>query len=96
MGMSSHVIGLREEDDTYRKNMKLLDALKEAGIECIPKELQDWFGCNYVNDVNTDEILEVDIDDAISDVEEKYQDGFYVDLSVLPPGVSKLKFYNSY
>lgn len=95
MGMSTHVIGfISPEDEAYKKHMKVLVACKEAGIEKLPKESATYFGFE-TPDINLlEEFLEIKV--PVHKYSEDMQEGYEVIVSEIPPGVHKIRFYNSW
>jgi hypothetical protein len=95
MSMSTHVIGfISSDDETYRKQAKVLQACIEAGISELPKETAEYFDCKYPEKYLFEEKLEVKIP-----LHEYYADctsGFEVYISEIPKGVDKIRFVNSY
>lgn len=95
MGMSTHVIGLRSDNDpTYKKHAKVLEACNEAGIEKLPKETALYFKSDYPDlDLLTEAlIVKIPTKDYSADM----QEGYEIDVKSIPAGVEKIRFYNSY
>lgn len=94
MGMSTKIKAfMPDTDSTYQKMKKVYDACNEADIP-LPKEVQEYLG----DADSMEERLEVKLklgkhyDEWSADM----QEGFEVDLTKLPEGVTKLRFYNSW
>jgi hypothetical protein len=87
--MSTHVVGFVPPDEQWKQLKAVHDACTAAGIE-VPSEVEMVIGSNP-----TEHGREVDI----VDVEEWYstgREGYDVDVSKLPPGVTVIRFYNSW
>lgn len=90
MGMSTSVVLLRSKDDpTYQKNLKVLMACKEAGIDP-PKEVDDYFG----GDGDPEYPLETAFEPR--EWHNESASGFEIDLNELPPEVKTIRFFNSW
>lgn len=99
MAMSTKIKGFISDTNVeYQKHKKVFLACKEAGVD-LPKQTAEYFGSD-----NTDEedLLEGKLEMKLQlgvHYEEYSADmveGFEVDLTKLPQGVTKLRFYNSY
>ena len=85
MSVSYFVRGMMEPTEDYKKKYAAFKACKEADIE-IPQQLWDYFG----DDVPSEEGVSVKIP-----YEEKVGNGdmtYEVDISKLPPQVTKVQF----
>ena len=98
MGMSTYIRGfIPNTDAEYKKHAKVLVACAEAEVE-LPKQTADYFGSKEAYEELLEEKLEVKLKNGThykawsSDM----QEGYEVDLTKLPKGVTKLRFYNSY
>lgn len=93
--MSTSVIAfVSEENETFKKQVKVLKACIEAGIEELPKETAKYFGESYVCESLIEAKLEIEIPtiDYSGDAEE----GFEIVVSEIPEGTHKIRFVNSY
>lgn len=96
MGMSTYVIGLRtKEDPVYRAHLAVLEACLNARIERLPKETADYFGSDYPEDVNPEDVLQVEMPKT------EYSDGdmtegYEINVADIPQGVETIRFVNSY
>ncbi len=97
MGMSSSVMGLRDLDGQFEKMLKVKLACDEAGIEH-PEEVYEYFqGQSELPEAGLRELLaEIDISDAVEELNEESVDGFTVHLAKLPAEVIAIQFRNSY
>ena len=96
MGMSSHVIGVRDLDGAFAKMMAAKVACEAAGIP-YPKELEEYFKYpGEDEDYLRREMESIDITVAVTEYDRDATDGFEVDLSKLPEGVKSIRFENSY
>jgi hypothetical protein len=86
---------LRSKDDpTYQKYLKVLLACQEAGIDDIPKEVNDYFG-GYGIDSDPEFPLEIKFEPKEWRKEDGLE-GFEIRLNDLPQGVEVIRFFNSY
>lgn len=99
MGMSTHIRAfIPENDPEYLKHKKVLLVCLESEVS-LPKETAIYFGNIYPNKNMLDEKLEIDLEEGIH--YKKYNGnydeyGYEIDLTKLPDGVSKIRFYNSF
>ena len=91
MGMSTHVVGFKPPDDRWKKMKAVHDSCIEAGLEP-PEEVQEFF------DWCTPDPSGVEIDIPHTGYSDRgtLREGFEIDVSHLPPGVTKIRFWNSY
>jgi hypothetical protein len=95
MGMSTHVYAfISSDNDTYKKQCKVLQACIDAGIKELPKETADYFGSDYPEHCLFEEVLEIEI--TAHEYSEDMQEGFEVRISELPEGVETIRFVNSW
>lgn len=95
MGMSTTVVGfLSNENETYKKHAKVLEACIEAGISELPKETAEYFGSKDPDASLLDEKLEVEI--PVKEIKGGYESGFELIVSEIPDGVYKIQFLNSW
>ena len=95
MSMSTHVYGIRDDNEQHRKYVKAVLALQGAGIERLPTELTGYFGTNYTENVDFDEPLKIDLrgEEAVPFSTDSTT-GFDVILSKLEPGITRIRFEN--
>ena len=92
MGMSTHVVGFKGADDKWREMKRVYETCEAAGVS-IPDEVDDYFdGCGPGDSPGMD----VDISDCVSDYEGEACSGIEVDITRLPPDVSKIRFFNAW
>ena len=100
MGMSTHIRAfMPDTDPEFNKHKKLALACDDANVS-LPKETAEYFGCD-VDDFYSDlieEKLEIDLikDEHFVIYTDIMSEGYEVDLTRIPKGVTKLRFYNSY
>lgn len=101
MSMSTHVVGIKEPTEQYRKMYEAYRACEEAGVSA-PTEVLKFFGYVRFNAVDQNG-MEVDLDNGSESVRGcvvKYaaggQSGYEVDVTKLPVGITRIRFYNSY
>ena len=98
MGMSTRIEAFMPDTDLeFQKHKKILLMCKEAEVS-LPKETAEYFGDDSPEEYNLDEKLEINLIEGThyEEWEGDMQQGFEVDLSKLPKGVTKLRFYNSW
>jgi hypothetical protein len=96
MSMSSHVVGLRPPTEDYKKKLAAYLACEAAGVPA-PKELENYFGGICAKSVEPNG-MEVDLyrHPAVKPYKGDAAEGFDVDLTKLPEGVTVIRFYNSW
>ena len=93
MGMSTSVLLLKDRNDLeYKKNLKVLLACKDAGVE-LPKEIDDYFGGDGLDN---DPEYPLQIKFIPTDYNAECEEGYEIDVSKLPPGTKTIRFVNSY
>jgi len=98
MGMSTHIQAfIPDTDVTYQKHKKVLVSCMEAEVS-LPKETAEYFGSNEPYYDLLDEKLEIHLKENVHYTEyfDETANGFEIELSALPKGVTKLRFVNSY
>lgn len=94
MGMSSYIQAfIPDTDATYQKHKKILLVCEEAGVQ-LPKETAEYFGTTDAAKYVLEEKLSVELKKGVHYAEylEDMTQGFEVDLTKLPQGVTKLRF----
>jgi hypothetical protein len=99
MGMSTHIQAfIPDTDKVFNKHKKVLLACLEAQVS-LPKETAEYFGEEEPEIYLLDNKLSVDLEEG-NQYTEWYDgygsQGFEVDLSKLPPAITKLRFYNNW
>jgi hypothetical protein len=82
-----------DTDPEYQKHKKLWDICEEMGVS-LPKETEEYFkNCDTPEDK-----LEIDLEKDVhfEEYEDDSSQGVEVDITKLPKGVTKLRFYNSW
>lgn len=98
MGMSTHIQAFIPDTDLeFQKHKKILLMCIENAVS-LPKETAEYFGNEYADEESLDTKLEIELKEDIhyKDFSEEGRQGFEVDLSKLPTGVTKLRFYNAW
>lgn len=96
--MSTHIMGfVSDQDPDFQRHKKVFDVCLEAGVS-LPKETAAYFGDDHPYDELVDNKLKFDLEKDVhyKVYREDMSEGFEVDISKLPAGVSKIRFYNSY
>lgn len=99
MGMSTHVVGIIPGDTELHKGMMSIWRTCIKMKVSVPDEVIKYFG-----DEDSDEAGKlVDIErtkhtknSPVTPWQDESAQGFEVDVTKLPPGVTKLRFYNSW
>ena len=95
MSMSTEIIGVREQDDQFKKMMAVVDACRAAGLNDLPITVTNYFKGTDLDGVSLEyfgdgtQALEVEVPVH----EEPYYNGtvYEVDVTDLPPGVVKVR-----
>ncbi len=99
MGMSKHVVGVRDLDGRFAKMLAAKLACEEADVE-YPNEVRNYFSClgaEATADNLRIEMQQVDIEIAVRKwADGDCRDGFEVELALLPEGVKAIRFYTAY
>lgn len=94
MSMTVHVVGFRPPDDKWKKMKAVWDACVKADVE-IPEDVLDFF--NHV--APDDRGVEVELE-KLPACTKRYRtegrEGYEIDVTKLPYGVTVVRFYNSY
>lgn len=97
MGMSTWVVGLRTDQNLeYQKQVRVVEACRDANIEKLPPETARYFDQDYhPADVDVESALQVKIPvKEWSDGD--MQEGYEVNVADIPSGVVKIRFVNSW
>ena len=98
MSMSTDIIGLRNPDGPeHQRKVRAATALYEADILDLPASLKEYFGLYETGEVVSDPTAGCSIDIKVD--EESSQEGcvgYTVDVRSLPPGVTHIRFTNSW
>lgn len=98
MGMSTHIRAFTPDNDPdYQKHKKILLFCMESEVS-LPPETAAYFGSNKPNHYLLDQRIEMDLKEDVhyTPWSDDSCQGFEVDLTKLPKGVTKLRFYNSW
>jgi hypothetical protein len=94
MGMSTHIEAFTPDTDAeYQKHKKIWDLCEQSNVS-LPQETKEYFkGCDQV-----EERLEIELikGQHYDDWNRNSSEGIEVDLTKLPKGVTKLRFYNAW
>lgn len=93
MGMSSHVVGVRPPGGKWLEMKAAYDACLKADVP-VPEEVRRFFGHDKPDDAGVIVPLEGSVCCRIWGDDSR--EGFEVDVTKLPPGVTVVRFYNSY
>lgn len=91
--MSTHVVGFRPPDKKWEKMRKVWESCVEAGVEP-PDDVVEFFGDEEPDPAG----VEVDLEEcgAATEYSAEGRDGYEVDVTKLPKGVSIVRFVNSW
>jgi hypothetical protein len=92
MGMSTHVIGYKPADETWKKMKAVWDSCRVAGVP-VPDTVSSYFNGEYPGDTPG---MEISIQHAVKELSVDATDIIEVDISKLPAGVSHIRFCNSW
>ena len=97
MGMSTHIVGLRDLDGKFKQMIDVKLACEKAGID-YPQGVSRYFDGNESEPVIylEENLREVDISKAVSEYLGESKNGYTVDITKLPKDVNEIRFYNSY
>lgn len=98
MGMSTHIEAFMPDTDAdFQKHKKILQMCLENEVS-LPKETALYFGQEEPEEYLLDEKLSVSLKENVhyKDWSDESSQGYEVDLSKLPKGITKLRFYNNW
>lgn len=98
MGQSMHVVGERDNTEQWTKMRDAYWACKDAGIK-IPTEVLEFFDYNEPGSEAEKGRTEVELPrDAVEEINDSdlSHEGYRVDLSKIPEGVSHIRFFIGY
>lgn len=93
MGMSTHVVGIRRPDETWKKMKAVWDACRAAGVDP-PDEVLEFFNHEAPDPAGIR--VELEGNPCIQAYNDDMRQGFEVDISKLPKNVTSVRFYNSW
>lgn len=88
MGMNTYVVGFVPPDEQWQRLKAIHDACTAAGVE-VPSEVEQVIGSEP-----TDYGREVDV--PAKEWTDETREGYDIDVSKLPPGITVIRFYNSW
>ena len=96
--MSTHIQAFMPDTDAdFQKHKKILLMCIENEVS-LPKETAQYFGQKEPEEYLLDEKLSVSLKENVhyKDWSDESSQGYEVDLSKLPKGITKLRFYNNW
>jgi hypothetical protein len=93
MSMSTPVVGIRPPDDAWKAHKAVWDACIKAGVD-VPRKTLDFFEGESPDDAGV--LVGIDDGPAVSEWQDDCSQGFEVDISSLPEGIKRIRFYNSW
>lgn len=94
MSMNTHVVGFRPADERWNKMKAAWLACDELGIDP-PREVLEFFDHEPPDDKPGQEV-NIERTGAVKKYESDSGSGYEVDITKLPPGVTIVRFYNSW
>lgn len=94
MSMSTHVIGFRPPDEKWKKMKAVWEACRKADVK-VPEDVLDFFNHVAPDDRGVEVVLEK-LPSCTKKFKAEAQDGFEIDVTKLPAGVTVVRFYNAY
>lgn len=91
MSMSTYIQGLKPKTEEYRTKLNIYIACKKINVEP-PSEIVDFFDGEICEHGIVTELPK----EAVREYSDEYRDFLEVNLTKLPPGVSRIRFINSY
>jgi hypothetical protein len=93
MSMSTHVVGFKAPDEKWRKMKSVWDTCRDAGVDP-PDEVIQYFE----GEAPDERGVEVDIEGmpCCREWKAEMEDGYEVEITKVPKGVTHVRFYNSY
>ena len=99
MGMSTHVVAMRNMGHEFEKMLKVKHFCEENKVG-YPYEVADYFGEFVKEDesVIRDAMAEVTLsgDNGLTEFTDEYRTGYEVEIAKLPKEVKVIRFYNSW
>jgi len=98
MGMSTHIEAfIPDTDSEYIKHKEILEVCAKNEVT-LPKETAEYFGDDFPQRYLLDEKLSVALKEGehYNNWSDESSEGFELDLTKLPKGVTKLRFYNNW
>lgn len=98
MGMSTHIQAFVPDTDLdYQRHKKVVAMCLQLSVS-LPSETAAYFNAHNPRHVNPEEKLEIELVEDIhyTDWSDDSSQGYEVDLTKLPKGVTKLRFYNNW
>ena len=95
MSMSAYVVAFRPPDQRWKTMKAVWDACAGAGVE-LPKEVSAFFNHDSPDDAGVKvDLLYPERHECVREYNERDSEGYEIDVTKLPPGVTILRFYNS-
>lgn len=91
MGMSMHVLFLREKDTRFQQMVAISEACEAAGIKR-PRKVDEFFQ----GSTNHDEALTINASSALREYSGDMENGYELDVAKIPEGCVRIRFVASY
>ena len=95
MGMSTHIDGIREPDDSWKRMKAVWDACREAGVS-LPREVNEYFD----GETPDPDGVVLNLMDGAHHIAREwsglFDTGYEITVADIPAGVTKIRFYNSW
>ena len=95
MSMSTSVIGIRASNAEHKAKRDAVIACVKAKVN-IPKELLNYFGDIGEGTIVEDAAAGLEVEIPKNEWRNDYASGYEIEVSKIPPGVEKIRFYNSW
>jgi hypothetical protein len=93
MGMSCHVVGFHPPDEKWRKMKEAYDACKKAGVDP-PRTVEEFFGYEPPDESGVE--VKLKGTPCCKEYRAEMRDGYEIDLTKIPKGLTVIRFFNSY
>jgi hypothetical protein len=93
MSMSTHVIGFRPPDEKWQAMKAVWDACAATQVR-VPDEVVKFFNGSSPDPSGVE--IRIDNSPAVKEYRADMVDGYEIDITKLPPGLTIIRVYNSY
>lgn len=96
MSMSTHIVGFKPPDETWKNMKAIYDACTNAGMDPPDKVVRYFNGSKPDEHGVTVEIEELEKDGAVEKYMADMKDGYEIYLDKIPKDIKVIRVYNSY
>ena len=96
MSMNTHVLGIKQPDETWKKMMAVYESCILANVP-VPESVLIYF--EYKKPTSEGALVDLDKATFVVKWSAEMENGFVIDLKALQkehPGITHIRFYNSY